>query len=366
MIESYEYGIIGGGLAGLCLAIRLAKESKDVALFEKQSYPFHRVCGEYISNETLPYLKTLGFDPFEFGASKIEKLLVSSVNGTVLNSDLDLGGFGISRYLMDQKLAEIAKSHGVKVHESCHIQDVNREKGSYLIKDKKNTSYRVKKLIGAQGKRSTLDSTLKRSYLNKRSPYLGIKYHIKFDQDADLIALHNFKNGYCGISKIENDTYCLCYICENEELKKHGSIEALEKNSLMQNSYLKDIFTRAEFLFEKPIAINEISFAKKSTESFGIGMVGDAAGMIAPLCGNGMAMAIHSSKLLADCILKDDDYLKSYSKLWEKQFAQRLSVGRNIQRTFGNLSLTDFTLRTVKSIPSLKNKLIEMTHGKEF
>ena len=52
--------IIGGGLAGLTNAIHLSKLGKKVLLIEKNEYPKHKVCGEYISNEVLPYLEFLG------------------------------------------------------------------------------------------------------------------------------------------------------------------------------------------------------------------------------------------------------------------------------------------------------------------
>jgi len=45
----YDIAIIGGGLAGLSLAILAANANYSVALFEKEAYPFHKVCGEYIS-----------------------------------------------------------------------------------------------------------------------------------------------------------------------------------------------------------------------------------------------------------------------------------------------------------------------------
>ena len=65
--------IIGGGLAGLCNAIHLSKYGKKVLLIEKNEYPKHKVCGEYISNEVLPYLDFLDINPFDFGAVKIKK-----------------------------------------------------------------------------------------------------------------------------------------------------------------------------------------------------------------------------------------------------------------------------------------------------
>ncbi len=48
----YPCAIIGGGLGGLCLAIQLARQGVEVILFEKNSYPQHKVCGEYISMES--------------------------------------------------------------------------------------------------------------------------------------------------------------------------------------------------------------------------------------------------------------------------------------------------------------------------
>jgi flavin-dependent dehydrogenase len=48
-VTKYDVAIIGGGLAGLSLSIQLAKKNYSVVLFEKEKYPFHKVCGEYIS-----------------------------------------------------------------------------------------------------------------------------------------------------------------------------------------------------------------------------------------------------------------------------------------------------------------------------
>lgn len=359
----YDLGIIGGGLSGLTFAIRMAGEGWNVALFEKKTYPFHRVCGEYVSLETLPYLRKLGFDPFEHGAVKISRLLVTGTADKELESQLDLGGFGLSRYTFDHELAKIARKAGVHIHEGTDIRNLQRDKYLWQLTDARNNRFTAKQLVGAQGKRSTLDALLNRSYLSKRSPYVGIKYHIRYDQEEDLIALHNFKNGYCGISRIEDDRYCLCYLCKNDELKKQGGIQELEQNILRQNPYLDDIFKRAEFIYEKPLAINEVTFSRKTTDEQGVKMIGDAAGMIAPLCGNGMAMAIHSSKLLADDLILN---AYSYDKAWNKQFNTRLSIGRTIQKTFGSNLLTNATLSLFNALPFLKRPLIRLTHGNEF
>ena len=64
-----------------------------------------------------------------------------------------------------------------------------------------------------------------------------------------------------------------------------------------KNPFLEKIFTESNFLFSEPATISQISFDKKSQVEHHILMIGDAAGMITPLCGNGMSMAFHSAKI---------------------------------------------------------------------
>src|ERR1043165_1990412 len=90
--------IVGGGLAGLVSAIELSRAGYRVLVLEKKQYPFHKVCGEYVSNEVLGYLQSLGFDPHAFGASRIAKLRVSTPSGKNMRAPLQPGGFGLSRY----------------------------------------------------------------------------------------------------------------------------------------------------------------------------------------------------------------------------------------------------------------------------
>ena len=90
--------IVGGGLAGLVSALHLSQKGLEVLLIEKNAYPKHKVCGEYISNEVLPYLQSMGFDPFKFGAKNITDFTLSTPGSRSISTKLPLGGFSISRY----------------------------------------------------------------------------------------------------------------------------------------------------------------------------------------------------------------------------------------------------------------------------
>ena len=373
----YDAAVIGGGLAGLSLSIQLAKAGYNVVLFEKEKYPFHKVCGEYISLESWDFIKGLGLDLEKMNLPIIKNLIVSSPNGNSLEQPLPLGGFGISRYGLDNELYKIAKDAGVKIHEGTKVNEVNFKDDVFTISTSA-FSVRSKAAAGTCGKRSNLDVKWSRDFIKKKNNrlnnYIGIKYHVETNFPADTIALHNFEDGYCGISKIEDDKYCLCYLTTAENLKaNNNSIAEMEKNVLHKNPFLKDILSSVKFLPGFPVTISQISFDKKSQVENNVLMIGDAAGMITPLCGNGMSMALHGSKIAFKCI---DDLLQkkisreqmeeNYAAEWKHQFAHRLRMGRMIQRLFGNGSVTNLFIAVVKHFPAVIRRIIRSTHGKPF
>jgi menaquinone-9 beta-reductase len=379
--RGYDVAIIGGGLAGLALSIQAAKAGYSTILFEKEKYPFHKVCGEYISLESWNFLEDSGVPLSQMNLPIIRRLLVTAPNGKELEQDLPLGGFGLSRYKLDAMLAEIAKANGVEIIERTKVEDTKFENEMFNIYTAPggrvlNVHSRV--AAGTYGKRSNLDVKWKRRFIlqkqNKLNNYIAVKYHIKINWPDDLIALHNFKNGYCGISQIEDGKYCLCYLTTAKNLEQSGnSISQMEKQILFENPHLKKIFSEAEILYESPVTISQISFSKKNQIQDHVLMIGDAAGMITPLCGNGMSMALHGSKIAFEQIhlflqnkIPSWQMEQEYSNNWQKQFGKRLRTGRIIQGFFGSSLLSNLLISSLKPFPSITRKLISITHGQPF
>ena len=366
--------IVGGGLSGLFNALLLSRAGLEVTLIEKKRYPFHRVCGEYISNEVIPFLEKHDLFPHELEPASIEQFQLTSIGGKKLQIELDLGGFGVSRYAWDEWLAGILKREGVDIREGVSVNALHFQKDHFQAELSTNETFRAHFVIGAFGKRSVLDKQQSRSFMQRKSPYVGVKYHIKTDFDEKTVALHNFRNGYCGINKVEKERYNLCYLTHRDNLRRYGNIPEMEAAVLQKNPYLKDIFCNSDFLMEKPEVINEITFEEKEPVHNHILMCGDSAGMITPLCGNGMGMAIHAANLLTNIILEhgSDTTLRrqsieeKYARAWKSAFEKRLWVGRKIQKWFGHPYMSAFAVFSGKTIKPLTRALMKQTHGEPF
>ena len=370
---TFDVIIVGGGLAGLTSAIHLSTRKKRVLLIEKNEYPKHKVCGEYISNEVLPYLNSLGINPINEGAKQITKVHISTTKSNLIKGELPLGGFGMSRYFLDDLLVKKARLNGVKILKDT-VDSIHFKKDSFTITTKISGVFQSKITIGAFGKRSSLDQKMKRKFIQKKSPYLAVKIHVKGVFPENLVALHNFKGGYCGVSKVENNAINVCYITEYRSFKKHKNITDFQEQVVFKNKHLRKIFKESSPVFEKPLTISQVSFQTKNPVEDHIIMCGDTAGMIHPLCGNGMGMAISSAQLASIRILQflngeiktREGLEKQYLRDWNKEFKIRLKTGHFIAWLFRNQTISQIAYSILKRIPSLLPKIIKFTHGKQL
>jgi flavin-dependent dehydrogenase len=363
--------IVGGGLAGLSSAIHLSKQNLSVLVIEKNSYPKHKVCGEYISNEVLPYLKFLDIDVFKLGAKKIDKFQLSTTKGQLISADLPLGGFGISRFCLDEALANKALENGVEIRQDV-VEDIQFSNDEFSVVTKNNEIFKAAIVIGAYGKRANLDVKLDRKFIKTKSPYLAVKTHVKGDFPEDVVALHNFEGGYCGVSKVEDDSINLCYITNFESFKKFKDIGEFQEKVVFRNSHLKTIFNKTVPVFEQPLTISQISFEDKKPVENHILMCGDTAALIHPLCGNGMSMAIRSAQIASVLIIKffnselsnREALEKQYLREWNTAFKLRLKTGHLVANLFNQPRISELLMQGLKWFPGILPHIIKRTHGK--
>lgn len=363
--------IAGGGLAGLTCALHFLKEGFNVTLVEKNTYPQHKVCGEYISNEVLPYLKWLDIDLRELLPIPINSLSLSSLSGKTVDCKLPLGGFGLSRFALDNFLYQKALQRGCQVI-TDRVTDINFSGDEFVLSTGTSGTFKARLVIGAFGKRSSLDQKLSRSFIQKKSPWLAVKAHYTSDISENTVQLHNFKGGYCGVSAVENKQVNICYLAAYESFKSFRNLEDFQEKVLYKNPRLKEIFKKSTMSFDHPLTISQVSFAKKELVQNHVLMIGDTAGLIHPLCGNGMAMAMHSAKICAelsiqylnDQIASRAELERQYRITWNSHFKYRLMAGRFLSGIIKKDKIFKPILQLLGHFPSIMPMIVKMTHGK--
>jgi flavin-dependent dehydrogenase len=121
-LHTTDHLIIGGGLAGSMLGLRLADAGKEVTLLEKESGPHHKVCGEFLSREAVDYLRGAGIDPLALGAASL-RIVRLAAGRTVVEAELPFPALSLSRRVLDEALLTRAEQSGCHVLRGAYRRD---------------------------------------------------------------------------------------------------------------------------------------------------------------------------------------------------------------------------------------------------
>jgi flavin-dependent dehydrogenase len=367
MDKLYDIIIVGGGLAGLSLSILCSKSGLSVLLLEKNEYPKHKVCGEFISNESYNFMLELGLPLKELNLPLINKFVLTSLHGLSSNCNLSPGGIGISRYKLDKLLADIAIANGVELKQGIKVTDIKRDKDRFEVRCHNNQVFTSKLTVGAFGRISGLQANTS----SENESYVGVKYHVKDGPPSNTIEIHNFSGGYCGISKIENDTYCLCYLTKSSQLKKYkGDILEFENNVLHKNNFLKHRFQTEKLM--QPIVTSQLNFGIATNTHSSNLKIGDTAGFIPPITGNGMSLAFRAAKVLHQQIMQHNNkwevLVQENNNYINRYLKQRINKGIFLQNLLliENSYFNKLLMHSLIGIPGLLTIMSKQAVGKEI
>ncbi|PSQ97213.1 MAG: NAD(P)/FAD-dependent oxidoreductase [Bacteroidetes bacterium SW_9_63_38] len=371
----YDAIVIGGGLAGCSAAAQLARHGHDVVLFEKATYPRHKLCGEFLSPEVQSSLRTLDVmdEVSALGTAPMTRARLTGPDGTRVEHALPGTALGLSRYRLDELLFDRACAWGTEGRPGTKVTAVTGSLAEGFAVTAGGDTVEGRLVLGAYGRRGVLDRTLDRPFLQQQAPSVAFKAHYTGDLEAitDTIEVHAAPGGYCGIGPVEDGRANVCWIGRTDALTDAGGTPtAMLEQALYENPVLRDRlrgWTRASEQFE---AVSQVPLMPKRQFVDDVCMVGDAAGMIAPLCGDGMAMALSAADLVAP--LADDllsgrrsapAFKHAYETQWSNQFGRRLRVGRWVHRTAFHPTTTRALLTACRLLPPLARWLIRTTRG---
>jgi menaquinone-9 beta-reductase len=364
--------VVGGGLAGCAAAILLAREGHRVILVEKSPSPGLKLCGEFLSPESAESFRRLGVldDVHAAGSEPIDTMVATASARSLLTIGLPGIAMGLSRRTLDGLLLSRAADAGATVLQGLAVKDIQGDaRSGFVVALADGRALSARLVLGAYGRRGVLDRTMDR----RTTPLTGrvaFKAHFSGDGAPRTIEMHSFPGGYCGISPIEGGLFNVCWIADASVLKKDGgSPDAMLSGSMCENGYLRDRLGGLERVTQYA-AVSQVSFRVRERFVGDVCMLGDSAGMIAPVCGDGMSMALKSAELVAppaSDLLHGrsdiDSFRRRYIASWNRTFRLRMALGGFIHAVSIRPGASAGALRVLRHSPALGNLLVRWTRG---
>ncbi len=401
MTDRRKILIVGAGVAGSSLAIRLAScappQNFDIVLAEKDKFPRHKLCGEFVSPEALMHFQKLGVleEMFSIGGDHISETVFYSARGRSVSvpsgwfENGSLGALGISRAEMDLKLLNKAKLSGANVLEETgftkllfHGADAQKVCGARLRgKDGNEFDVEADLVIDATGRARVLARQIQRSspLLNPPKPktkFVAFKTHLRNARVArGVCEIYLFQGGYGGLSWVEDGITNCCFIIRADVVRAHGNDPGrVWREVFLKNPRAFEAMNAAEPEFDW-IAVSIDVFGEKDlTPAPGLISVGDAAAFIDPFTGSGMLMALESSELLAECVAERgaaapfsfEQISKNYRAAYHRKFGRRLALCKLMRPASFSPALAEsviFILRWNKTLRQFLTKNTRPAHS---
>jgi len=351
--EFYDIAIVGAGPSGSTLAWYLSRNGHNVLLLEKKKFPRDKYCGDAVARGAQNILREMGvlqeIEAEKKGFYAQSGGFVSPCGNSFIGNsakELNLGTGGtviaIKRMVMDNKIAMAAKKAGAKLTENTTVNAVKflENEGLWQVEctyspggedEKEQTiTYYARGLVCADGSPSSLarklglvkgeaEGVCSRAYVKDNTLF---KWKENSTVDGLIFYPKRLLPGYCAIIREAGDELNFCtYIipggpAKNEDLPK------LHDEIMRENPFVSKLLGPNPNIEPMKSAGLRLGGIPKSF-SHHLVIIGDAAGFIDPLTGEGIQYAMESAKFAAGVIdegLKKKDlseaFLKKYQDTW--------------------------------------------------
>jgi flavin-dependent dehydrogenase len=355
---TYDLIVIGGGPAGTAAAIIAARSGARVLLLEKGRFPRQKVCGEFVSAESLLLLRDLLSEnaaPVLKDALRISEARMF-LDGRMLITAVDPPAASIARYDLDRALWSSAVEAGVEAKQETTVQQVERDGQAFHLASSAG-AFAARAVINASGRWSNLT----RASFSASERWIGIKSHFAESTPPQSVDLYFFKGGYCGVQPVAPGEINACAMVKPEVATSLPQVMACHPELLARSRGWEPIGI--------PVNTSPLIFREPEPERDGVWMAGDAAGFVDPFVGDGISLALRSGAMAARCLqlfFGGEQSLPQASAVYSERYGRELSpVFRNssgVRRLLGlPLAIRKSVMFFLQKTPAASKYLIRKT-----
>jgi flavin-dependent dehydrogenase len=331
---NHDLIVVGGGPAGTSAAISAARAGMRVVILERGRFPRHKVCGEFVSAESLGLLATLlegEHASLLRDAIAIPRARVF-LDGRILETDVDPAASSIARLDLDAALWQSAIKVGVEARSQTAVHNISGEPlTAQANRSRPNEAFRVATSVGEFKARAVVDASGRWSNLSVQmgtppEKWLGLKGHFKERDPQRSVDLYFFNGGYCGVQPVD-----VAGGGAGGRVNAAAMVRADVASSLSQvfglHPQLRERSQSWQAISE-PVSTSPLIFREPETTRGNVLLAGDAAGFVDPFVGDGISLALRSGALAAESLvpfLKGEIELPEAVRRYAQAYAQRLA-----------------------------------------
>jgi flavin-dependent dehydrogenase len=293
MPELYDLAVIGGGPAGSTAAITARRAGAKVLLVDRSRFPRQKVCGEFVSSESLELLRNLlspevGRRLFESSVSITSARIF--LDGQIITARVHPAAKSIPRFIMDEALWNSAADLGTDTHVQTTIQSIEGA-GPFELRTS-SSSFSARSIINASGRWSNLAKAV----VPAGPKWIGVKAHFAEEKPSPSVDLYFSPAGYCGVQPVSATEVNVCAMLRSDIASNLPEAFNYESRLRERSAGWKQV--------TETVSTSPLIFRDPAPLSGNILLAGDAAGFIDPFVGDGISMALHSGSMAASSLIR--------------------------------------------------------------
>jgi flavin-dependent dehydrogenase len=363
----YDLIVIGGGPAGAAAAITSARSGARVLLLERGRFPRHKVCGEFVSSESLDLLadlltvqdKQLLGDAVRISHARI------FLDDRTIETPVDPPAASIARVSLDAALWSSAERSGAEARQQVVVQSIGGN-DPFVVRTSAG-EFESRALINASGRWSNLNSA-QADTQQTSVKWLGLKGHFAEAFPPASVDLYFFEGGYCGVQAVNIEDRVEDSIRVNACAMVRADVATTLPEVFDCHPALRER-TRSWQTLSDPVSTSPLVFREPQPARDGIMMAGDAAAFVDPFVGDGISLALRSGSLAGEFLLPFfageislSEAVNDYCSAYERRLAPVFHTSSKIRRM---LSLPRIIrtpiLSILESSPAIKQYLVSKT-----